>query len=83
MSNYPPGVSGNEPEIAGYPERDMTLKVTCTYSGTASFSDGIPLDWECDYEGKADGTAVFYAGETWFYWECPNCGHENETLVEL
>jgi hypothetical protein len=26
MSNYPPGVTGNEPEIAGYVERTMTVR---------------------------------------------------------
>jgi hypothetical protein len=26
VSNYPPGVTGNEPQIAGYPEQDMEVE---------------------------------------------------------
>ncbi len=35
MSNYPPGVTGREPEIAGYPER--TEKVECRSTTTAFY----------------------------------------------
>lgn len=35
MTNYPPGVTGNEPEIAGYPER--TEKVECRSTTTAYY----------------------------------------------
>jgi hypothetical protein len=68
MSNYPPGVSGFEPQIAGYPERSDTRPV----NGCG----------KCDAEiEEAEGELVFYTGEVTFYWECPECQFDNETDV--
>ena len=66
MSDYPPGVSGNEPEIAGYPERDESRHVV--HDGNVA----------CSFSGDVVGTTVFYDGETVFYYECPKCGTDGE-----
>ena len=82
MSNYPPGVTGNEYEIAGWPEREETRDVVCGYEGTYSPCDFIAGDWECDFEGSVKGTLFgdrFSVCE--FCWSCPSCGNDRETVV--
>ena len=71
MSNYPPGVTGNEWQIAGPDaERDETRDVK--ECGNA----------ECEFEGgTVEGVVTFYGFEAWFDWECPECGHSNEEDV--
>ena len=66
MSNYPPGVTGYERQIAGDHEMEESLTVDeCQHE-------------DCDFEGgEADGTV--YNHET-FEWVCPY-GHENEMDV--
>jgi rubredoxin len=69
MSNYPDNVTGNEPEIAGYPEINLT-GVGCR-GGLVDGPDG-PED--CEWTGDVE--ADFTDGMA--YWDCPECGIENE-----
>lgn len=82
MNNYPPGVTGFEPQIAGYPEIPMSAEVECPAGGTHSYSDG-DYDWDCGFGGLVKGSAINYDGEVIFYWECPECGKDNETAIDL
>lgn len=45
MSNYPPGVTGNEYEIAG-PDREFTDERDCEGCGRLSTVDVIGYRWE-------------------------------------
>lgn len=80
--NYPPGVSGFEPEIAGYPERELVaVERTCSLCEQTVITDVTVFE-----------QGLGYAVE---WWECPAtipagwddggeriCGYENETEVE-
>lgn len=88
MSNYPPGVTGLEPQIAGYPETDETRQVQeCARIGfpyPVRVSPTRVQTRDCDFGGgEVDGLTVggLWEGGT-FYWTCPVCGAENETVVE-
>ena len=69
-SNYPPGVSGFEPQIAGYDEREVDAEVDCSVD-------------ECDFFGTTSCTEVstlrgdrlIYGNR---YWTCPACDENNE-----
>ena len=68
MSNYPPGVSGSEPQIAGYDEREGLMEVSCGYD-------------PCTYTLEV-GTSEVYNHDIieWVAeWKCPNCGEDNST----
>lgn len=74
MSNYPPGVTGFEPEIAGYDERDNRRTVTCSHDDTPHYVEGD------EFEGDVAGTEYIvpcYA--IVFEWTCPVCGADKET----
>ena len=100
MSNYPPGVTGNEPQIAGYDERDEIREVVeCQFIGDMVV--GQLRAWGragtrkqrrvsavvCTFNGgDVDGLLVGdlrNADEATFFWECPSCGTENETTVDV
>jgi rubredoxin len=67
MSNYPAGVSGNEPEIAGYPEREVVAVVEC--------DDG---DGGCGVSSSALTTEFLIGSdEIEVQWTCPLCSFEN------
>lgn len=70
MSLYPPGVTGNEPAIAGDRERADTLPVTmCPEDG-------------CSYEGgDVPGVVIGGRWDATFHWECPACGAENTEVI--
>lgn len=79
-SNYPPGVSGNEPQITGYDERDATREALCANDECARFD--VPQD--------AEGTeylltAAMYGNpaEIEFVWECTCCHQENREQYEV
>lgn len=71
MSNYPPGVSGNEPDIAGYPERDVILEIeACDHED----ADGNVCGWG----GLVDATEYALSRLTTLtQWTCPDCGTEH------
>ena len=82
-SNYPPGVSGNEPQIVGYDEEEATMHVECIFERRGSF-EGMG-DWEepCGFSGDVDGVRIWQSRyEFIFVWECPTCGNENEETGE-
>ena len=60
LSSFPPGVSGAEPQIAGWPERSWQLECP-----------GCALDTEvvCVWEGDRLGNGTLS-------WTCPGCGQE-------
>jgi hypothetical protein len=64
MSNYPPGVTGNEYEIAGGVETELVVTVAC---GNA----------ECtEYDADIDDQEVLaeaYGGTVSYDWICPAC----------
>ena len=69
MSNYPPGVTGNEPQIAGYYEKIDTREMQCRFR-------------DCEFEGEAEGTLETDLIDIWFHWICPDCGLENTTEID-
>ena len=58
MSNYPPGVTGLEPQIVG-----------AASAGTAS----MEIEHECGFEGEAEGEIETNGYEFWFCYDCPEC----------
>ena len=66
LSNYPPGVTGFEPEIAGYEE--WSEKRECE----ATVYDENDNESFCDFRGVVDG---WVDGEK-LRWDCPKCGNE-------
>lgn len=78
MNDYPPGVTGNEPEIAGYPERDAVRQVECDNDDCHMFE--VPVDVE--------GTDILlrqsrYEVEIEFVWECETCHTEQSAEILL
>jgi hypothetical protein len=69
LSNYPPGVSGNEPQIAG-PDWEEKREVEC--------DQVIDGDINCEWAGTVDA----YGWKDCWYWVCPRCSRENEVLTE-
>jgi hypothetical protein len=73
MSNfgwdYPPGVTGNEYQIAG-PSREWEEKmdVECLNDECEMFD--VPQEVEVSGES--------YRGTNTYYWECPTCGHSHD-----
>jgi len=67
MSNYPPGVSGFEPQIAGYDERENIMEVECGYD-------------PCRYALEVPVTETYSHDVVQWYavWVCPSCNEENE-----
>lgn len=65
MSNYPPGVSGFEPQIAGASERD---------------GEDMSLECDsCEFAGEVPSTLyVWDRYSITQVWECPECGREYE-----
>lgn len=75
MSNYPDGVTGFEPQIAGYPEIDLH-DVECV-GGWVDTPDGPD---SCDWSGDLPDTPYTDYGVAW--WNCPRCGTYNETELD-
>jgi hypothetical protein len=65
MSNYPPGVTGNEYEIAGGVETELTITASCENTECAEY--GADVD---DQEVLAEA----YGGTVTYDWDCPVCG---------
>lgn len=96
MSNYPPGVSGNEPEISGWPEAEMEL--SCTNGAARWLSRRLVIemlerepsrladpveDWEAlEAECDFEGPVDAQIVEGVACWDCPKCGSENETDLD-
>ena len=79
LSNYPPGVSGNELELAG-PSWEGMVERTCTAQNVqlkvVGAEPGTLIDVELDSCPWVDGEV-----EAWEYggtlaWTCPVCGRE-------
>lgn len=70
-SNYPPGVTGNEPQIAG-PESE-TEKM-----------ERMACDEECGFDGEVPVTVVTYRGDYMVsvYWTCPQCDRPHDFEYE-
>jgi hypothetical protein len=76
MSSYPPGVTGNEPEIAGYPERDTTRTMQCTNESCELF------ETDADVEGTE---WLLGYGQASFEGECAMCSRtleENDYAID-
>ena len=70
-SNYPPGVSGFEPQIAGYDEREVMCEVYCPVDECSEFSGQVL----CTEVSTSRGDHLIYGNR---YWTCPACGENNE-----
>lgn len=84
LSNYPPGVSGLEPQIAGPAlEREGIREVgECRNYGKTvhiSTAEHAQTATVCTFTGgDADGV---YEGDDFvatFWWYCPSCGTDND-----
>lgn len=71
LSNYPPGVTGNEPQIAGYPESE--IQVECD----GIFYDDDDNESPCDFSGQVTLVHDGLTGD----WDCPKC--ETNHTVDL
>lgn len=76
LSNLPPGVTGNEPQIAGYPEFE---------------AKGLECGWEYERPESGELQICAWTGTETVYvdrvgmtglWECPECGQEHEIDLE-
>lgn len=83
MSNYPPGVTGLEPEIAGQDEHEGEREVgECRNLGElviVSTGGHAQAGVVCDFTGGEVGG--IYSGDRYvatFWWVCPSCGTEND-----
>ena len=67
MSNYPPGVTGWEPQIAG-PESESEKM------------DEMVCDEDCGFGGEVLVTEVRYRADYMVYveWTCPRCGRTHD-----
>jgi len=87
MSNYPPGVTGNEPQIVGVAESDGFYSVgECRSIGDAVVTRISPTRVSavvCGFEGDDDVPGLFVGTrlEVRFYWTCPVCGSQNDDPV--
>lgn len=74
LSNYPPGVSGNEPQIAGYDEKEFED------GREASCQNDECSEFEITEERMVDVTRWYTHGtvvnEQWEY-ACPKCGDKS------
>lgn len=68
MSNYPPGVTGNEWQIAGAAEREVDAECITEVDGV-----------ECGWMGTIDATSVDGVDWDWF---CPRCGSMGFTEID-
>lgn len=84
MSNYPPGVTGFEPQIAGSHEADDRMEVgQCEQLGEVVIERLSPRRVRglvCTFEeGEVDGMIYDHV---LFVWECPSCRTENELEID-
>lgn len=69
MSNYPPGVTGLELQIAGPDaEWDEDMDVECANDECEMFDETQTVNVE----------AWSYRGSATYNWDCPKCGHSHE-----
>ena len=81
VSNYPPGVTGREPEIAGLGEG--VAKVECGKPATFGIKDETGKMWQvdadvCPWEGEVDAQYGGTRSTPIRYWSCPLCNGEHE-----
>lgn len=98
MSYYPPGVTGNEPEIAGYPE--ARLRLACDHDTV----DMVPSHWVSEVirdgvsglldlieaEDESVDAECGFEGEVdvvivdgiLAQWTCPRCGQDVESELD-
>lgn len=71
MSNYPAGVTGWEPQIAG-PEFESEKM------------EQMACDEECGFDGEVPVTEVSYRGDYMVsvYWTCPRCNRSHDFEYE-
>jgi hypothetical protein len=68
-SNYPPGVTGNELQIAGPDsEWEEDMDVECQNDECEMF----------DETQTVEVSAWSYHGSATYNWDCPKCGHAHE-----
>ena len=73
MSNYPPGVTGREPQISGYPEKEEARFVICKAERFA-----------CSFEGTVLATVINMGDdEAEVQWRCPTCKQWNIEFEDI
>lgn len=70
-SNYPPGVSGWEPQIAGYDEYESTLDTEC-------WNDECP---KFEVTVEADVDVWVDRGTHRYTYKCPTCNQDTDREV--
>lgn len=81
MSNpFPAGVTGNEPQIAGYPEREVRIERDCDNDEWEP-ADGLPGLATCGFSGHVDVTEfIIYRTSDQVIgsreWVCLRCSKE-------
>lgn len=88
LSNYPPGVTGNEWQIAGGKELTVTRECKGTEARVypACLVDqlaqgywvdltgtAVVTEYDCTFSGQVDAEVYDYE----LCWTCPTCGYEN------
>lgn len=66
LSNLPPGVTGTEDAFGPQAEEDVTIEAAC---------------YHCPFEGEIVATQLTWNYGATRYFECPQCGTENEIEV--
>ncbi len=69
MSNYPPGVTGNEYEIAG-PDAEFTDERSVHCQNEKCVEYDIEKEEEVDIQA--------YRHTSWWTWTCPTCKQKSE-----
>jgi len=73
--NFPNGVTGLEPEIAGSDTREVVSTVSCE----ATDETGSV----CGYDGEVVVTETLIGSTVITAWTCPFCGAENSDAYDL
>lgn len=80
MSNYPPGVTGFEPQIAG-PRWEGELERTCNAENVTikivRADDGREFELPLDVCPWIDGEVDAQESRSEIHWTCPACGTEH------
>lgn len=80
LSNYPPGVFGNEPEIAGCPESEefrVCASLECDFEGVVTVCFGAyDTYWDCPTCGHENGENIIE------YYDDPDSGRYEDDYFD-
>jgi rubredoxin len=73
--NLPEGVTGLEPEVAGYDERE---RLTTEYCESRDETGSV-----CGFEGDVTATETLSYSTVTMHWTCPVCGAEHHDVYDV